>query len=117
MPSPESSTDAPAEIELPAGENGYSVDSSTPEADAGSDEEGAPWRRPGDRETPRIARPPATPMLTARAGRWAWLRSPRERGTSIPRASRQRARSRIIQYARSHGRLSLKAHWMSPTML
>jgi len=66
-PSPESSTDAPAEVELPAGENGYSVDSTTPEAEAGSEEEGAPWRRPGDRAASWIARPAPTPMLTARA--------------------------------------------------
>jgi hypothetical protein len=65
-PNPESSTDAPAEVEPPAGENAYSVDSTTPEADAGSDEEGVPWRRPGDRAASRIARPPATPMPTAR---------------------------------------------------
>lgn len=59
-PSPESSTDAPAEVELPAGENGYSVDSTTPEAEAGSDEEGAPWRRSGDRAASWIARPAAS---------------------------------------------------------
>lgn len=56
-PSPENSSDARADVDPPAAEDGYVVDASTPEADASGDEEGVPWRRPADRAARRIARP------------------------------------------------------------
>lgn len=71
-PSPESSSDARADADPPAAEDGYAVDASTPQADATSDEEGVPWRSTAGRAALRTARP--APGLVFRG-------SPGTRGT------------------------------------